>query len=101
MPYQFTLSDDAMDDALSNAREEEADQNMKACIESCIEHTEGFAWRWRIVQSAKTPAQHKACAHLQRWCDERLREEWSELAEANELATNPDKYHGVRSSDFG
>jgi Xaa-Pro aminopeptidase len=98
---------DAAADAYADARDE--------AIKDC-KKDEGFAWRWRIVESAsakiqnlrlsKDPADLKKAKdlarrikHLQKWCDEYIEEEMDAAAAAAE-ARNPMGYRGLSWSMF-
>lgn len=96
---------DAACDARADARDE--------AIEDCIANDEGFAWRWRIVESATAklpalrisdPMKAKSLArrikHLEKYCNESIKEWLSEAADAAAEARDPYGYRGLRRSDF-
>jgi hypothetical protein len=96
---------DADCDAASNARDE--------AIKDCIANDEGFAWRWRIVESAKgklpslrvtDPIKAKSLSrrikHLEKYCEDSIKEELDEMADAAHEARDPYGYRGLSRSDF-
>jgi len=118
MPHYY--SDDASYERAqdrADARSEEDSDNRECAIDSCKEHMDGFAWRWRIVESAnaKIPAMIRSAdpaivkkgrslarriKHLEKWCENAIDEEYSEMADGAAEAADPYAYHGVRRSDF-
>ena len=92
-------------DAASDAR--------KAAINDCIENDKGFAWRWRIVESATAklpslrmtdPIKAKSLArrikHLEKYCEDSISESLDGYAEAAAEARDPYAYRGLSRSDF-
>jgi hypothetical protein len=96
---------DAASDAAADARDE--------AIKDCIAEVDGFAWRWRIVESASAklpalrvsdPIKAKSLArrikHLDKWCEEAIEEWLSEAADAAHEARDPYGYRGLSRKDF-
>jgi hypothetical protein len=106
-------SDEAYDEAYDDARDEEDSENRECAIDSCQEHMEGFAWRWRIVESANAkipslritdPKKAKSLArrikHLEKWCESAIEDELIEMADGASEAKDPYAYRGLSRSDF-
>lgn len=102
-------SDEAYDDAC----DEKAYENRECAIDSCQEHMEGFAWRWRIVESANAkipslritdPKKANSLAsrikHLEKWCESAIDDELSEMVDSASEAKDPYAYRGLSRSDF-
>jgi hypothetical protein len=96
---------DAACDAASDAR--------TAAIKENIKEDEGFAWRWRIVESANRkldtlrstdPIKAKSLArrikHLEKWCEDSITETLDANADHAAEARDPYGYRGLRRSDF-
>jgi len=96
---------DAASDAASDMRD--------AAIKDCEENDKGFAWRWRIVESAtrklpslrisdpkKAKSLARRIAHLEKYCEDAISEWMSEAADSAAEARDPYAYRGLRRSDF-
>lgn len=105
------------DEAYAAARDDEDSENRDCAIDSCQEHMEGFAWRWRIVESAnaKIPSMIRSSdpaivkkgrslarriKHLEKWCESAIEDELSEMADGASEAKDPYAYRGLSRSDF-
>ena len=93
------------DDSASDARDE--------AIKDCIANDEGFAWRWRIVESATAklpslrvtdPIKAKSLArrikHLDKYCEDAISDWLEDAADAAHEARDPYGYRGLSRSDF-
>ena len=103
------MSDYDRYDADCDAAAEKRDE----AIKECIANDEGFAWRWRIVESASAklpalrvsdPAKAKSLArrikHLDKYCEDAISEWLDEEAEAAHEARDPYGYRGLSRKDF-
>lgn len=57
-----------------------------------------FAWKWRIVSSAKVP--FKRIKHLEKWCEEMIEGELYAMRDAADEARDPMGYRGLSWSMF-
>lgn len=93
------------DDSASDARDE--------AIKECIAEDKGFAWRWRIVESATRklpslrvtdPIKAKSLArrikHLDTYCEDSIKETLDAMADSASEARDPYAYRGLHRSDF-
>ena len=96
---------DAASDAASDARDE--------AIKDCIANDEGFAWRWRIVESAsaklpslrvtdpiKAKSLSRRIKHLEKYCEDSIKEQMDADADAAHEARDPYGYRGLSRKDF-
>lgn len=92
---------------------EVACEHRKKAIKECIKEDKGFAWRWRIVESATAklstlrstdPIKAKSLArrirHLETYCEDSIKETLDANEEAAAEAKDPYGYRGLRRSDF-
>ena len=115
MPHDFNSDDAKYERAQdrADAKWEEASEARDNSIDSCNEHHPGFAWRWRIVESANAklpglrvtdPKKAKSLArrikHLEKWCESAIDDELSEMADSASEAKDPYAYRGLSRSDF-
>ena len=97
----------------SDAADDAADDARKGAIEACKENDPVFVWKWRIVESANSklpslrmtdPIKAKSLArrvkHLEKYCEDAISDELSEMADAASEARDPYAYRGLRRSDF-
>lgn len=115
MPHDFNSDDAKYERAQdrADAKWEEASEARDNSIESCNEHHPGFVWRWRIVESARVklpslrvtdPKKAMSLArrikHLEKFCEDAIKEDMDACADAASEAADQYAYHGVRRSDF-
>lgn len=85
----YTRADAAADKA--------ADERSKA-IRNLEKTDPEFAWKWRIVSSAKVP--FKRIKHLEKWCEDYIDEELYAMRDAADEARDPMGYRGLSWSMF-
>jgi hypothetical protein len=96
---------DYSDDSASDARDD--------AIESCKENDNGFVWRWRIVESAnaklpslrvtdpiKAKSLSRRIKHLEKYCEDSIKEQMDADADSAAEARDPYAYRGLHRSDF-
>lgn len=82
----------------ADAAAEKASEERSEAIEKLKDSDSEFAWKWRIVSSAKVP--FKRIKHLEKWCEEMIEEELYAMRDAADEARDPMGYRGLSWSMF-
>jgi hypothetical protein len=82
----------------ADAAADKASDERDSVIERLKDSDAEFAWKWRIVSSAKVP--FKRIKHLEKWCEDYIDEELYAMRDAAEEARDPMRYRGLSWSMF-